>query len=91
MNYDYRIEAILAGEIPVNDRMLLSLYLYRNSGQYVRLSESVNDNPNWRTIAEHLHQKYLISYPGCETHSTIGRISQEGIGYVENTILTKYK
>ena len=50
---------------------------------YVRLSETIGCECDWRIIADHLYKKDYIEYPGGATYSSLGRITQKGINYIE--------
>ena len=69
--------------MPVPDKMLYSLYNKRDKQGYVRLSETIGCECDWRIIAEKKKKKDYIEYPGGATYSSLGRITQKGINYIE--------
>lgn len=78
------IENLLSKDLPIKDRMLLVLYLYKDQDGFYRLSETVDGNSNWMNVADQLYAEGYIEYPGKEVYSTIGRITNKGIVYIEN-------
>lgn len=78
------IEELLSKDLSIKDRMLLILYLYKEQEGFCRLSVTVDGNSNWKNVADQLYAEGLIEYPGKEKYSSIGRITNKGIVYIEN-------
>lgn len=72
--------------LPIKDKMLYSLYLQRDCDGFFRLSDTVDGNSNWRSVADQLHKEGYIEYPCQESYSTIGKITKKGIMYIEKAL-----
>ena len=70
-------------ETSVSDKMLLVLYENRSGHGYIRLSETLESDCDWRNTAHILYVKGYIEYPDDSTYHSTGRITQKGIDYIE--------
>lgn len=70
-------------EISVLDKMLYNLYDKRDKQGYVRLSETIDRDCDWRNTARILYEKGYIEFPNNSTFYSLGRITQKGIDYIE--------
>ena len=72
--------------IPLEDQMLLSLYReYKDNGKdgFFQLSATISNNAYWRNVADCLYKKEFIEYSNYSSYSSMGRITQNGIIYIE--------
>ena len=69
--------------ISVLDKMLLVLYKKRSGSGYIRLSETLECDCDWRNTARILYENGYIEFPNDSTYHSLGRITQKGIDYIE--------
>lgn len=68
---------------PVEMAMLWGLYHDRERSRYSYLPDILNKNCDWKNVANNLKHLNFIEYPQNRTYSTIGRITDEGVYYVD--------